>query len=398
MSSGHAVGPWLGFMLGCIVPIFMPSCSLCFNEEGSIQCMQFQQVHGCHACDRQQCWSFNLQCPYYGRRREDHGDAEMGDTVPHMQQIDVVCIANNAVVPAGEKGMNWWRYQRVQFLFEDHVYQMGQATCDENNCLIDTLAQAIGDTRCDLSLIRRELRRRHPTLRPLQYLDLETHWRDVIELLGLYNTSPTGGAWSPDHFRITCLDLCFLGSGNVVGDGARCLPIARQNQNHFVPLLRDTMAGDASGAEQPKSSRPEPPPRPMSPMSDDGSDAASKTSTSSTSSDEMSDEEDVITAIVPCLLSVSNVKSGSLQQRWYMASQEMTGHLRDEVTLPMSPFVEHKGRVFRDVHQGFQLPSWHCPFKNCRACDSEATPKINYERAWWIDQPTTIKTTFDRLP
>ena len=38
-------------------------------------------------------------------------------------------------------------------------------------------------------------------------------------------------------YKIICIDAMFIGNGDVEGNGSRCLYIARQNANHFVPLL-----------------------------------------------------------------------------------------------------------------------------------------------------------------
>ena len=65
---------------------------------------------------------------------------------------------------------------------------------------------------------------------------------DVIDLLFRYNEmylplSPSGGrSWS-DINKVVCVDMMHLGQGDVVGFGGRKLVIARQNENHFVPLI-----------------------------------------------------------------------------------------------------------------------------------------------------------------
>ena len=44
--------------------------------------------------------------------------------------------------------------------------------------------------------------------------------------------------FDPVLFTLTCVDLKHAGHGDVIGVGARQLYLARQDQNHFVPLFR----------------------------------------------------------------------------------------------------------------------------------------------------------------
>lgn len=67
---------------------------------------------------------------------------------------------------------------------------------------------------------------------------LELHWRDIIELLGAHNECGGPRHLNPDTFRIICVDVNFVEEGAVEGEGAFPVYIARQNLNHFVPLLR----------------------------------------------------------------------------------------------------------------------------------------------------------------
>ena len=49
--------------------------------------------------------------------------------------------------------------------------------------------------------------------------------------------TPSGGrSWSDIH-KVVCVDMIYMGEGDVVGSGSKRLVIARQNQNHFVPLI-----------------------------------------------------------------------------------------------------------------------------------------------------------------
>ena len=59
----------------------------CNNEAQSDGCFAFQRSQGCHACGKTGCWNSSPLCPYakFGGSREDHADASLGDSVPHMR-------------------------------------------------------------------------------------------------------------------------------------------------------------------------------------------------------------------------------------------------------------------------------------------------------------------------
>ena len=113
------------------------------------------------------------------------------------------------------------------------------------NCLIDTLRQML-NIISNTKRVRMELEKKFTTgpgrIRPGDFLELQHHWKDVIDLLFRYDEmdlplSPSGGrSWSDIH-KVVCFDMMHLGQGDVVGFGGRQLVIARQNENHFVPLI-----------------------------------------------------------------------------------------------------------------------------------------------------------------
>ena len=90
---------------------------------------------------------------------------------------------------------------------------------------------------------------------PGEYLDLEDYWEDILNLLGECNeVRPVMREWAVD-FRIVCVELTFIGNGNVVPRGVpqgqrTTLHIARVHQNHFIPLhrLRAPAMARASGS------------------------------------------------------------------------------------------------------------------------------------------------------
>ena len=74
-----------------------------------------------------------------------------------------------------------------------------------------------------------------------KYLELQQHWKDAVDLL--FEADVSGKPkMRHNRFRIICVDLDFIGNGEVVqGEGPLpliSLYIARVNQNHFIPLIR----------------------------------------------------------------------------------------------------------------------------------------------------------------
>ena len=108
----------------------------------------------------------------------------------------------------------------------------------------------------DEEQVRGELNKKHLSgvgrIIPGDFLELEHHWADVIDLVFLFNESgrmpllPSGRMWAQSH-TIIAVDMHLLGNGDVVGDGPEIFYIGRINGNHFVPL-RPISTGSASGS------------------------------------------------------------------------------------------------------------------------------------------------------
>ena len=146
---------------------------------------------------------------------------------------------------------------RVQDLGRDRVtnarmlringldYFVRGAMGEDNNCLIDTLRQQIPGLIANLNSVRELLHNRFPygpnrvlTGRRANYLELQAHWRSVLEFLGVC-AEPRQITLRPENYRIICVDLEHLNElSTVAGDGDHTLYIAREHGNHFVPLGR----------------------------------------------------------------------------------------------------------------------------------------------------------------
>ena len=239
-----------------------PGCARCgqTTERNSTECRQLQSLIGCHACDKKGCWAGGPRCRFAGRSREADADADFGDNVPHIageRNIQIVCdkipLKNGQRMPP-----LWFAGHSVLVRIDDKAFTMGEASGDGYNCLISTLMQSLG-VICNVSYIRSELERRHKgktsRIQPGTYLELKEHWRDIVDLLGVHNL--VNKKFSADHFRIVCIDVNLPGHGDVLpagnDDGRINVYIARQNLNHFVPLIRlwgTEEAGYMHGPEQ----------------------------------------------------------------------------------------------------------------------------------------------------
>ena len=142
----------------------------------------------CASCGRVNCSTDNPHCPFYGRRREPHADAQLGDNVPHMRQMAIEFDADGTV-EVDEKRL-----------------VAGKASSESCNCLIDTLRQVL-HLQCDLAGVRRHLMTLFPdgpgVVTPSNFLELELHWAEVVDALA-YNT---GQSYSSRDFRVKCAGL-----------------------------------------------------------------------------------------------------------------------------------------------------------------------------------------------
>ena len=107
---------------------------------------------------------------------------------------------------------------------------MGTASGAQNNCLIDSLRQLL-DPTVKMSKIRRALQLQFRTgakkVTTRNYLQFDFHAVAILGHMG----------FDPVHFTLICLDLAHTGHSDVIGFGARRVYLARQGQNHFIPLF-----------------------------------------------------------------------------------------------------------------------------------------------------------------
>ena len=171
----------------------------------------------CAACD--QIGHDASACPFFaGKAREAHPDGALGDTVPHMFQIEV-------------------QRDGAFFFVDGRRFRRGYASGRANNCLIDTLRQKL-ELICNVDWARSQLQVHFSEPGPGQvtaanFLTLDIHWARVVDLL----FQNAGRTLRSDAVRIARVDAEFLGNGDVLGAGALTLNIALESGNRFVPLI-----------------------------------------------------------------------------------------------------------------------------------------------------------------
>ena len=142
----------------------------------------------CASCDRVNCSIDNPDCPFYGRCREAHADAQLGDNVPHMRQMAIEFNEDGTVTVEGKRCLP------------------GAASSVSCNCLIDTLRQVL-HLQCDLARVRRHLMTLFPdgpgVVTSSNFLELELHWAQVVDALA----NNTGHSYSSRDFRVVCAGL-----------------------------------------------------------------------------------------------------------------------------------------------------------------------------------------------
>ena len=166
--------------------------------------------------------------------------------MPHISETNIRIVANGVEQTSARREPLWYQGQVLQIELNGHSYRMGSASGDGCNCLIDTLRQVLPGVISSVAAVRAELENRHRGLRthivPGAFLPLD-FWDEIVDLLGFYNEVRRIRASWAHRFRVVCVDLTWIGSGDVFPRGASSdtrttLAIARVNQNHVVPLFR----------------------------------------------------------------------------------------------------------------------------------------------------------------
>jgi hypothetical protein len=119
-------------------------------------------------------------------------------------------------------------------------FQRGTASGAGCNCLIDTLRQLLR-LNVNIPEIRRQLQLLFPNepgkVTRLNFLDFQVHGPTILRLLSEAASRQEGGApVDMSMFQIVCVDLQYMGNGDIAGNGLVKLFMARERGCHFIPL------------------------------------------------------------------------------------------------------------------------------------------------------------------
>ena len=198
------------------------------------------------------------QCLFYERERNVHLDAHGGSSVQHMSQTSIQILADGIMQCASRRKPYWYEGHRLRIMVDDQQFALGKASGEGCNCLIDTLRQKLGVASCNIADVRRRLEALHELceteILPHDYLSLD-YWEDIISLITEQSGHSAGTVRAASRFQVNCIDLTWIGHGEVLPRGARKEPctvlhLARVNQNHFVPLtpLLDVASSTAASS------------------------------------------------------------------------------------------------------------------------------------------------------
>ena len=99
--------------------------------------------------------------------------------------------------------------------------------------------------------------------------------------------------------------------------------------------------------------------------------------------DEGSDAEDVFSLSARDESVLEKDYQKNFLYRWLRAVEELRGHLRDDVLLPLHPEQGITGQVWMDVDEAVVLPSWHCAFCKCAAVSKGWSEEPSHEAGLW---------------
>ena len=130
-------------------------------------------------------------CPYFRQERDGHADAQLGDNVPHINQVQITITADGVVVDERQRELGWWHNHSIEISVDNINFVLGRASGEGCNCLIYSFQKILPTSMFDVPFVRAELERRHagrPTaIVRRDYLDLAIYWADIIDIIGLHN-------------------------------------------------------------------------------------------------------------------------------------------------------------------------------------------------------------------
>ena len=92
-------------------------------------------------------------CPFFPRSREAHADAQLGDNVPHMNQIDITIRVDGAIVEQCQREVGWFYHQRLEISVDNINLVLGRASGEGCNCLIYSFQKILPTSMFDVPFV-----------------------------------------------------------------------------------------------------------------------------------------------------------------------------------------------------------------------------------------------------
>ena len=90
-------------------------------------------------------------CPFFRKSREAHADAQLGDNVPHMNQVNITISADGAVVEKCQRAVGWFYHQKLEISVDNINFVLGKASGEGCNCLIYSFQKILPTIMFDVS-------------------------------------------------------------------------------------------------------------------------------------------------------------------------------------------------------------------------------------------------------
>ena len=67
-------------------------------------------------------------CPFYRNEREAHNDAQFGDTVRHMNQVDISISLDGAILQRSQQNIGWFYNHKIEISVNNVDFVLGTAS------------------------------------------------------------------------------------------------------------------------------------------------------------------------------------------------------------------------------------------------------------------------------
>jgi hypothetical protein len=203
----------------------------------------------------------DIRCPFFQRQR-----GELAWDVSEQQLMDTISGTRGALPHYNQVvwsfNKNTTKQQNSIVDIDGLSYYIGHgnpgraAEGESNNCLIDSLRQCVG-LLVDRRKVRADLQKEfcnaegRALVTQTSYLDIEYHWRAILQSLFRYNTSGLPPHCEIHEWCVIALDYSNPGNGNVNGNLAapNRLVVMNTMDRHFDPCLWFQTRAASSGAQ-----------------------------------------------------------------------------------------------------------------------------------------------------